>query len=121
MVYRRIYRTKRNNISDHKRDEILKALYAINERCASIVDYLRNEIPNNPEDKQEQEVRALAEKQIFLIRWLEDAFEGVCTEHRYEPEIVQTNSGRDKTILVCQNCGKELKRITNDLKKQYNL
>lgn len=121
LVLRRIYGRKKKKFTPQERKELLAEVYKINDRCSYIVDHFRNEYPNNDRNETALILWHKAEKQIELIRWLEDRLEEECLNHEWKPEIVQTNSGKDKYILVCQLCGKELKKLSIELKKEHNI
>ncbi|KYG76927.1 hypothetical protein AWW68_18900 [Roseivirga spongicola] len=118
---RRLYFRKRRRLTEQQAQSMLTKLYPVLGRCAAIVDYLRNDFPNNDRDEQQLEIWAIAERQLRLIRWLEDRLEEECTDHDFVPEIVFTPKGREKTILACTKCGKEVRILTQALIEKYNI
>lgn len=128
---RRIYNRKKGNFSKDERTDLINRLQKVNEKCAAIVDHFRNEVfPGIRLDrrlkqelmgKPEVDLWKQAEHQMNLIRWLEDRYDEQCKKHLWRPELVTTNSGKDKWILVCEHCGKEFKKLSKELKQKYNL
>lgn len=121
LVLWREYVRKKKKFSPEERKELLEKAYRLNDQCSLIVDHFRNEYPNNDRNETALILWNKAEKNIERIRWLEDRLEEECLKHDWKPELVPTKSGGEKWILVCRHCGKEFKKLSNEIKKKYNI